>query len=466
MTKARITYRFDHDKEQFSRLAKQDDGSKDSSPMIQEVHRDQKMDQRKHEDQEIDSPSERKQVDALDQAAESIYDSQMLNLYTNDYGAWSSPFDIEVERLEQLIRESSREGDADTGEDKPSGFASANDETNDSFDLQLIQTDDVRRRSGMDTEFEHGGGVGAADDEERDGLILFDLDEPQPAHSYRSPLSWFRLAASALGAIATGVLFGLFVIQMFSNLTQPEAPPVFTPQGPEDHSTQQPAADPDHPEEAGALDNRSVSVHLPEHTVYMLQFGVFSTLEGAQAAQNQLRQLGIASAYEAREKHVVYAGLTPDRNSALLLSNQLSSLDLETYVKPYERPAIQAIQWGDSEAEHVQAYFTDGADLARMVSLLTLVHLEEKVLTNFEDETIQALTASHQGWSMHANRIAGAVPEAAEALFEAMNNSLTTAVNSLLEYKKNPSVSYLWQAQSAVMQYVIQERALLATLAE
>lgn len=101
-----------------------------------------------------------------------------------------------------------------------------------------------------------------------------------------------------------------------------------------------------------------------------------------------------------------------------------------------------------------------------MVSLLTLVHLEEKVLTNFEDETIQALTASHQGWSMHANRIAGAVPEAAEALFEAMNNSLTTAVNSLLEYKKNPSVSYLWQAQSAVMQYVIQERALLATLAE
>ena len=104
---------------------------------------------------------------------------------------------------------------------------------------------------------------------------------------------------------------------------------------------------------------------------YILQFGVFSTLEGAQAAQNQLRQLGIASAYEAREKHVVYAGLTPDRNSALLLSNQLSSLDLETYVKPYERPAIQAIQWGDSEAEHVQAYFTDGADLARMVSLLT-----------------------------------------------------------------------------------------------
>ena len=159
MTKARITYRFDHDKEQFSRFAEQDDGSKDSSPMTQEVHRDQKMDQRKHEDQEIDSPSERKQVDALDQAAESIYDSQMLNLYTNDYGAWSSPFDIEVERLDSDPGEQ-REGDADTGEDKPSGFASANDETNDSFDLQLIQTDDVRRRSGMDTEFEHGGSVG------------------------------------------------------------------------------------------------------------------------------------------------------------------------------------------------------------------------------------------------------------------------------------------------------------------
>lgn len=465
MTKARITYRFDHDKEQFSRLAAQDDGSKDSSPMTQEVHRDQKMDLRIHEDQEIDSPSERKHGDALDQASDSIYDSQMLNLYTNDYGAWSSPFDIEVERLEQLIRESGREGDADTGGDKPSGLASV-DETNDSFDMQQRQTDDVRRRAGMDgmdAEFEHSG-AGAAD-VERDGLILLDLDEPQPALSYRSPLSWFRLGASALGAVATGVLLGLFVIQMFSNLTQPEAPPVFTPQGAEDHSMQ-PVADPDGPEESGAMENRGVSVQLPEHTVYMLQFGVFSTLEGAQAAQNQLRQAGIASAYEVREQHVVYAGMTPDRNSALLLSNQLSSLDLETYVKPYARPVIQAIQWGDSEAEHVRAYFSYGLDLARMVSLLTLVHLEEKVLTNFEDETIQALTASHQGWSMHANHIAGAVPEAAEALFEAMNNSLTTAVNSLLEYKKNPSVSYLWQAQSAVMQYIIQERELLATLAD
>src|SRR5690606_6245388 len=42
-------------------------------------------------------------------------DTSPLNQYTADFGAWSSPFDAEVERLEQIIRNA---GNPDREDDK------------------------------------------------------------------------------------------------------------------------------------------------------------------------------------------------------------------------------------------------------------------------------------------------------------------------------------------------------------
>jgi len=65
---------------------------------------------------------------------------------------------------------------------------------------------------------------------------------------------------------------------------------------------------------------------------------------------------------------------------------------------------------------------------------------------------------------MLAGELAKDVPEQAQEVYQRMNNALTTAAESLFAYRKNPAVSYLWQAQSAVMNYVIQEKSLLREL--
>jgi len=476
MNKARITYRFDHNKEKLDRVSAGGAADRGTSHELEADGWD---------------TAEREAVwSAADGTKQTLYDSQMLNQFTTDYGAWSSPFDIETERLERLIRESSYPEDVPLhdGPDR-SHHADRRDRSGGGAELRDRRSWTGEVHGGQGTEAwdlagdvgdvreETGGGrdkkrvsddagerLDQADDWESGPIIderLLATDSPP---SYRTGGdSWFRFIASVIGAIATGVMFGLFIMQLFTNLTlNNEAPPVTDVQVQTDApSVSLPGAD--HVQDLDA-DARATVVSLPQNTVYMLQFGVFTSAEGAYAAIDQLQEAGIASAYEAGERHVVYAGLTPDRNSALLLSNQLAGMKLETYVKPYERPAVQSLTWGEADASRIEAYFSAGAELAKTVSLLTLVHLEETELTNIEDATIQALASSHQQWTMIASELAKEVPEQAQEVFQRMNNSLTTAVESLFEYKKNPAVSYLWQAQSAVMNYVIQEKSLLSEL--
>lgn len=437
MNKARITYRFDQEKEQF------DKETPHAAPVLEKVSRTDK-----------DNAKDRHNESGSDK----IHDSQMLNQFTSDYGAWSSPFDIETEKLEQLIRNSRHEPASDDSQDN----RKHRDEWSDGFS-QWTDLDS----SDLPDEQQHSGPI--IDPEVEESTVNRSRRSSSPASSYvtsyrpaRTP--WLRIVLSVVGAVATGVLFGLFVMQLFTDLVLDRG----TPLAPVDSSLHVPNSGAGSGTSSGAAGNPEegiVAVQVPERTVYMLQFGVFSTLEGAKAAQNQLAEAGIASAYEAGDQHIVYAGLTPDRNSALLLSDQLERMDLETYVKPFERPAVTGLQWGAAEGAQVEAYFTDGGQLAQTVALLTLVHLEETALTNFEEATMQALQAAHQDWLLAANQVSGEVPDQSRDIFDQMNNELTYAVQSLLEYSKNPSTSYLWQAQSAVMNYVILERSLLAALA-
>lgn len=494
MNKARITYRFDQDRERFDRLAADSKNEKHGTSH-DASNSDLERENREFSYKEFgDSERERTEIETK----HDLYDSQMLNQFTTDYGAWSSPFDIETERLERLIRESDympedesdkldggRRSDlenssynsrsvSEPGSEQADSRSSWSDgtplsEPSDNFSRWADMRDERKPKSSMRAEDRIDILLDEEDHHQLGPIIDEQLRSPYTNITYRpggpGGASWFRIITSAIGAVATGVLFGLFIMQMFTNLAlSPDAPPVSIPQSDEGDAGSDEAALPLEPPGTEQSAATAIAVDVPPQTVYMLQFGVFSSKEGADAAQEQLRRAGIASAYEAGDQHIVYAGVTPDRNSALLLSSELDGLELETYVKPYERPAIRSLHWGGAEAAQIENYLTGGAGLARTISLLTLVHLEETVLTNFEDATMQALSESHQRWLATVSQIASDVPEAGEAIFEQMNNELTTAVNSLLEYRKNPSVSYLWQAQTAVMKYVILEKQLLMTL--
>jgi stage II sporulation protein B len=465
MNKARITYRFDHDREKAERH----------------------MPEQRAETSPDQAPVQDRRDDGLQ---DKPYDSQMLNQFTTDFGAWSSPFDIEVERLEKLIRESgpdydtpsSTEAEDDRGrsentrlrvresrrkigdgahKDNPSAGGSRSDrirkeryvEQYDEYSLWTEELESRRKTSPHEEPIIEEAADG-------DGFLFVDKIAPDvypSASYYRS--SWPGVILSMVGAITLGLLFGLFVMQMFTDLTiSPDAPPVSATEN--ETADVPPSVSEDEPSETGL--GKEVAVNIPEQTFYMLQYGVFSTAEGANEAQRQLRNAGIASGYEFSDgRHIVYGGITPDRNSALLLSNQLEKLELETYVKPYERAAVRSLPWGEAKAAQIESYIADGAALARMISLLTLIRLEETQPTNFEEATMEALLQSHQQWTMTGNQLSRHIPQSGEQIFERMNNEMTTAVNSLFEYRKNPSESYLWQAQTAVMNYVMLEKRLL-----
>src|SRR5690606_27221966 len=77
----------------------------------------------------------------------------------------------------------------------------------------------------------HTGPIIEVDEQERDTPIIEEgLTSSYSTVSYRSGgTSWFRIIISVVGAIVTGVLFGLFIMQMFTNLAMdPVAPPVST----------------------------------------------------------------------------------------------------------------------------------------------------------------------------------------------------------------------------------------------
>lgn len=483
MNKARITYRFDHKKEQFDQHVPSTNESQGTSLLdedfwVRDGQDDGSGEKNSRSDDRYIDPDDGEKTEWYD-TRQHIHDSQMLNQFTTDYGAWSSPFDIETERLEQLIRQSDeKEEEKDQDVTQKSGERSSFKGTDDRRNIgegavyeSYVALDNKgsvdldHNRNGVDNNYD-------VDDRHFDYSEgpLFD-ENLRSSHvtsygssSYRTgTTSWLRVIVSVAGAIATGLLFGLFIMQLFTNLViSPEAPPVSL------SDNEMPDEQWISPEPIGQSDAdivTPVSVNVPSQTFYMLQFGVFTTAEGARAAMEQLEQAGTGSSYEMSDRHVVFAGITPDRNSALLLSNQLEKLGLETYVKPYERPMVRSLVWGEATPEQIETYISDGSALARTISLLTLIHLEETSLTNFEDMTIEALTQSHQRWTIANNQLSRYIPEEGEGTLQRMHNELTTAVNSLIEYRKNPSVAYLWQAQSAVMNYVILEKQLLQQLA-
>src|SRR5690606_19377917 len=77
------------------------------------------------------------QHDTRQEREDELFDSQLLNQFTTDYGAWGSPFDIEAERLEQIIR--------DSGSDRPSQRSDRDDpeEREDQEDREQIELDRI-----------------------------------------------------------------------------------------------------------------------------------------------------------------------------------------------------------------------------------------------------------------------------------------------------------------------------------
>lgn len=413
MNKARITYRFDANGDRVKDSLKQEEPSK-VIPLYEEEFR-------------------------------VVEDNkEPLNHFTTDFGGWSSPYDAETQRIEDLIRQSK-------GNRPEPDFSEA-------------------PRYNSETGYVEAEG----DYTNRRGPQWDGPDVVGSRYIRHSRPSWVRIFVSVTGAAVTGVLLGFLVLSMFSGndstADSKAANPNNSQAGTQDVKTAPTGAQPGNNAADQANNTASVpaaagaEAAIPSKTYVLLQHGSFSAKQGAEQDQAELRKKGFSAVTElADNKYNVYLGLVSDRDHALSLSKKLKDDKVETYAKQLSLPAISKVRWNGS-AESLKTYLDQSEKLVQTISKLSLLHLEEAKPTSIDDPTLQALKTAHTAWAQTASTVAQGSADAAEQ-FQKMNNAMNSAKTSIDEYKKNPSPNWLWQTQSYLLQFVLAEKELLAKIA-
>lgn len=455
MNKARITYRLDPNR------GRGEEGGRDRQeekgrviPLYQEEYR---------------VVEEQPESVAEDRARRSgrrdqeIRDYQGLNQFTTDFGAWSSPFDAETSRIEELIRESNeREGRRPMGEE-----AEPVDRNGRHMPTQYGEPDyeqdrrDVRY-SGQTGYYRPGP---AYRDDRYEGP---DVVGPRYVRHSRPP--WLKIGVSITGAAVTGILLGFFALSVFNGTDPADAIPGLGDKPDtvaEQDAKPVSAAVTDTKSSSGgaaAATGKEIALSYAGKTYSFLQHGSFAGQQGADQARNDLIKRGLAAASEQSDKYYVYAGVAADKESAAALGQQLKDGNkVDIYVKAYTVPAVSKAAW-NGNPETLKSYLEQSDKLLQSINLLTVMNLDSGKPAPIETSTMQSVNTSHTAWSQTSNTVAQEAGDANRTLVQRMNNAMNSAKTSLDEYKKNPSAAMLWQAQTYMLQFIIAEKELLARI--
>jgi len=279
------------------------------------------------------------------------------------------------------------------------------------------------------------------------------------------------LLMSGLGAVLTGVLLGSFVIQFFRAAPVPSAPPAGVGPAQENAGLADPLAGqrpapaggdgPDRPEGTGpdgagpAGETARLLVLVPERTYYVVQNGVFSTREGAEAAAELLRDKGYAGAVVEDGKLAVFAGMADDRDDALLIARRLEADDLEVYIKPVVLPALDASAGGIAGSEAVLHHAAESRKLMDLVLDVVLGCMNGAQSAGMPEAAWRELQEAHRIWTERAQGgMAAEGDGGAESAVRAADRAVAHAMAAFERYAKDPSEAYLWQVQTALLEHL------------
>lgn len=435
MNKTKMTFRFHKDGQ---RQERQETGS---GPQVIPLRSEEYtvVEQRADESREEPDKRDKPQVET-GKIRGPLWTGPALNEYTTDFGGWQSSFETETHRVEQLIRETG----AGRSFDPETGYVERPDPT-----------------GGMERTHQP-------------------YTQEKSAYFRRTPGngSWIRITASVAGAVVTGVAFGFLVLSMFSGgtdsgKTTPPGGTTTAQQGTKGAgaggtaSTGEASAKPGGADSAAPASGSAigVAVQIPAKSYAVLQGGVFSSAQGAEAAAADFRKKGLAGAVEGGDKHPVYVGMAGTRDEVLGLSQAYQQKNIEVIVKTLDLPAVTKVKWNGKQADVFSNYIAQGDKLVKLIAAQTIAHAAGAKPEALDDKALQSIKSTHQSWSQTAAAVSDGLGEAGKKALPKMNNSLNTAVASLEEYKKNPSQAFLWQAQTAAMQYVVAEKELLQAVA-
>lgn len=289
-------------------------------------------------------------------------------------------------------------------------------------------------------------------------------DNPLRGGSYggsyhtRRPSHWWKLALSIAGALGTGILLGYAALSLIgggriaggNNTSSVTSPAV---QSVTDTGAVLP---PDAGVNAGM--NR-IPVKVAAQTYYLLQYGVFSTPAGAEQARQELLAAGLAAGLDPADGNRVYAGMSPDREQAKLLSSGLKNQGIELYVRELSLPAAEQAAFAGS-AETIDSYFAASGKLLGELSRLSASELSGP------GEAVDTTEVSnlHMQWNEAVKAMEPGLPAAAQKLCASLEKSMSRGISALNEYNKNQAQALLWEVQEAMMSFLTTQKSLLSAL--
>ncbi|CAM4437756.1 SPOR domain-containing protein [Paenibacillus phoenicis] len=289
-------------------------------------------------------------------------------------------------------------------------------------------------------------------------------EETPPIYTRPHRTSWWKVAGSLTGAIVTGALFGYVVLSLFNQEIELPLPGINTntPQQVESGDTaSQPAMGEIEGEDPATEDNVPlISVALPEQTYYFLQYGVFSTAQGVQLAQEELQASGIAAARDTVDEKRVYAGVSTDREQSKLLTGQLKAAGVNLILHEISFPAAANVPFA-GEREALEGFMAQSAELVDLLSTSSAALLTEADPQPQQHPELEQLGAKHQAWTQSASAIRGKWSTAGAALAGEMEKAINGAVEAMSEYQKNGAKTLLWEVQNEMMRFIMAEQSLV-----
>lgn len=359
--------------------------------------------------------------------------TELVSEYTTDFGPWESVFvpekkvdmETEADRIERMIRESEP---ARNGVQQEPGF---------------------RHEPALELD--------------RD-TIWSESSYQHVTYRKHPPTSWWKAALAVTGAIITGLAFGLFVLNLLEgsgNETNLAKVPAISSS--EANKPDSPGAgDEAQPVSSGINPAQIANVSIAAQTYSFLQHGVFSTTGASEAALADLKRKGFTGTVENGDKRYVFAGFTLVKSDAVSLAKLFQDNNIEIYVKTVELPAISQISWEGSKPQSVGDFITNGDKLIRMMNGVTIAHLEEKDPSPFDSATLSALQDAHALWTASAADLkdGGTV----YVLIQSMESAMNAAIAAMERYADKPSTASLWEAQAAMIQYILTQKQLYDTI--
>lgn len=485
MSKARITYRFDDPGREPFR--------KEPRPVIPLFKEEFTIIREEREPAgDMPEPGFSREGEPVLRTRREFVDTGPLNQFTTDFGAWKSPFDAETEKVERMIRESSEPRGPDRVHDlhpEPMHNLHPDHMRDRQPDRKHDREPDRKhdrepkperlpvRQEAMQEDYIRYDGPEAHD--RRDGPYMDEYVSPAVArghyerHHFRTP--WLKMIASVSGAIATGVLIGFFVLSMFGGDDVPNGA-AGGAEGAGNGAATVPAQTKTPGTDASGTSGTSgaaapassssaaVSVNIAAQSYTLLQNGVFSNQQGADAAAAELKKKGLAAYVQPADMFYVYAGMAPSHDDALALSGLLKEQNMELFLKSLALPAATKIRWSGEQGTAPEQFFAQSRKLVETIGSFAAARLKEKTPSPIDDGTLQTVHAAHQTWTGASGPFGAGLAEEQKPALQKWTTAINTAVASIDEYKKNPSSAYLWGAQSSLMQALFAEQELLTAI--